>query len=95
MEFNFNLKDFIESAEQLGIEIELNSDNPGMFYTDGETEVEITFEELFPEVFQITEEEDNFSFHGLPVNIESNDSSIIIVNSPKIYKLNPQMNKAA
>jgi len=47
-EFEFDVNKFIETAKQLGIEIEFGSDRPGMFYIDEDgNEKELTFEDIF------------------------------------------------
>jgi hypothetical protein len=47
----FKVNKMIEIARQLGIEVEVNSDRPGMFVVDKDgNEKEATFEDLFPEL---------------------------------------------
>jgi hypothetical protein len=46
--FEFDKNEFIETAKQLGIEIEFGSDRPGMFIVDENgNEKEVTFEDIF------------------------------------------------
>jgi NADPH-dependent glutamate synthase beta subunit-like oxidoreductase len=53
-EFEFDKNKFIETAKQLGIEIEFGSDRPGMFIVDENgNEKEVTFEDIFPELKEL------------------------------------------
>ncbi|MGM7720595.1 hypothetical protein [Metabacillus sp. Hm71] len=51
MEFKFELDKIINSAKELGVEVKLNSNNPGVFITDkdGNTK-KAEFEDIFPEL---------------------------------------------
>lgn len=51
-DIDFSIEEFVVSAEKLGMEIEVGSDTPGMFFTVDGNEIELTFGELFPEVFK-------------------------------------------
>jgi hypothetical protein len=46
--YNFNIRDILKVADELGIEYEMNSATPGMFIVDGKgKKKEATFEEIF------------------------------------------------
>jgi histidinol phosphatase-like PHP family hydrolase len=50
-EFKFEINKMIEIAKEMGIEVELNSDTPGIFVVDENgNEKEIEIEDLFPEL---------------------------------------------
>ncbi|EIJ82285.1 hypothetical protein PB1_05125 [Bacillus methanolicus PB1] len=94
--FNFNEKNFIERAAKLGIKVKFNSDTPGMFFVSGNEKKAVTFERLFPEVFnESLENEESFSLPGLTVDVQPKESHVKIIKSTNVYIANSQIIGAA
>ncbi|MDM5164539.1 hypothetical protein INQ56_16115 [Bacillus altitudinis] len=76
MNINFSLDKLNKIAEELDIELEFNSDNPGHFVSEGGIEKKISLKDVFPEVdsnlffykeeiFTEKEDDSKFSIHGV------------------------------
>ncbi|GAB7389009.1 hypothetical protein BSNK01_28470 [Bacillaceae bacterium] len=52
MENDFILEEFLEKAKRLGIDVELNSDNPGIFTEINGEEIEVDPRDLFPKFWE-------------------------------------------
>lgn len=50
----FDKDKFINTAEKLGIQVELNSENPGIFYVDSKgNKKELKIEDIFSELNEV------------------------------------------
>lgn len=55
--WEFDIQRFVETAKQLGLKVEFNSERPGMFIVDEDgNEKEVIMEDIFPELRELEDE---------------------------------------
>lgn len=79
---NINLEEYLENAKSLGIEVELNSDKPGVFIEENGREIEVDSRYLFPELKALENETfETFIIPEIVAHIVENNELIRVENN--------------